>query len=87
MWYLHPEEVMKEVVSALGVEEATTSVPGWFQARLPAIANILAHMTPTEKSEFDAEVENMAKEGYPEETKRLYVPADADASTSADLTD
>ncbi|KAF8964536.1 hypothetical protein BDZ97DRAFT_1918970 [Flammula alnicola] len=70
MWYLHPEEVMKEVASLLGVEEATTTTTGWFQMRLPAIANILARMTPTEKAQFDAEVENMAKEGYPEETKR-----------------
>ncbi|KAF8958980.1 hypothetical protein BDZ97DRAFT_1923291 [Flammula alnicola] len=70
MWYLHPEEVMKEVASLLGVEEATTTTTGWFQERLPAIANILARMSPTEKAEFEAEVAKMAKEGYPEETKR-----------------
>ncbi|KAF8950433.1 hypothetical protein BDZ97DRAFT_1771259 [Flammula alnicola] len=70
MWYLHPEEVMEEIASVLGVEEATTLTAGWFQARLPAIANILARMTPKEKADFDVEVAKMAKEGYPEETKR-----------------
>ena len=65
----------------LGVEEATTSTPGWFVMCLPAMKNILSQMDAAANAELDAEVEKIRRQGYPERVKWKYadIPADADA--------
>jgi hypothetical protein len=73
IWSLHQDRVWKEIGDMLGVEDASTSTPGWFQNRLPAIKRIFESMTAEEKAVLEAEQEKMEREGYPEKTKRMYV--------------
>ena len=53
----------------LGVEEADTTMAGWFSKRLPAISNIIEQMSVVEQRELDAEVERINRQGYPEDIK------------------
>jgi len=53
----------------LGVEDATTSTPGWFQMRLPVIKSVFDTMTAEEKAILETEQDKMMREGYPEQTK------------------
>src|ERR1700679_1417921 len=73
VWSLYQDRVFKEIGKLLGVSDATTSTPGWFQMRLPAIKSVFDSMTAEEKAVLDAEQEKMMEEGYPEQTKRRYV--------------
>ena len=73
IWSLHQDRVWKEIGDMLGVEDASTSTPGWFQNRLPAIKRIFESMTAEEKAVLEAEQEKMEREGYPEKTKQMYV--------------
>jgi len=73
IWSLHQDRVWKEIGDMLGVEDASTSTPGWFQNRLPAIKRIFESMTAEEKAVLEAEQEKMERDGYPEKTKRMYV--------------
>ena len=73
IWSLHQDRVWKEIGDMLGVEDASTSTPGWFQNRLPAIKRIFESMTAEEKVVLEAEQEKMERKGYPEKTKRMYV--------------
>ena len=57
----------------LGVEDASTSTPGWFQNRLPAIKRVFESLNAEEKAVLENEQEKMEGEGYPEKTKRRYV--------------
>ncbi|KAM6489951.1 hypothetical protein JOM56_014530 [Amanita muscaria] len=70
LWNLHQEDVLKEIAHLLDLEEVTTSTPGWFPLRLPAIANILERLSPGEQAQLDADVERINKEGYPDDVKR-----------------
>ena len=79
IWSLHQDRVFKEIGYLLDVENASTTTPGWFPMRLPAIKRVLESMTEEEKAILHAEQEKMMTEGYPEKTKRRYVLADADA--------
>jgi hypothetical protein len=73
VWNLHQADVLNEIGNLLGVEEATTSTPGWFAKRTPAIHNIILNLSPEEEAQLDAEVERIEKQGYPDEVKRKYV--------------
>ena len=78
IWSLYQDRVFKEIGNLLGVEDATTSTPGWFQMRLPAIKSVLDTMTAEEKAILETEQDKMMQEGYPEQTKQRYVNANAD---------
>jgi hypothetical protein len=61
---------MQEIAKMLDVEDATTTTPGWFQMRMPAIKNVYDQMTPQEKLGVRDEGDKVMRQGYPEETKR-----------------
>jgi hypothetical protein len=88
IYSLYKDRVFKEIGNLLGVEDATTSTPGWFQLRLPAIKSVFDSMTAQEKAMLETEQDKMMREGYPEVTKRRYVNAiaDADAADADSLT-
>jgi hypothetical protein len=73
IWNLHRDRVWKEIGDMLGVEDASTSTPGWFQNRLPAIKRVFESLNAEEKAVLENEQEKMEGEGYPEKTKRRYV--------------
>ena len=54
----------------LGVEDASTSTPGWFQNRLPAIKRVFDSLNAEEKAVLENEQGKMEGEGYPEKTKQ-----------------
>jgi hypothetical protein len=70
IWSLYQDRVFEEIGNLLGVEDATTTTPGWFEMRTPAIKNVFNSMTAAEKAVLDAEQEKMTGEGYPEQKKR-----------------
>jgi hypothetical protein len=70
IWGLYRDRVFKEIGNMMGVEDATTNTPGWFQMRMPAIKRVFDSMTEVEKAVLDSEQERMMGEGYPEQTKR-----------------
>ena len=53
----------------LGIEDATTSTPGWFQMQLPAIKSVFNTITAEKKAILETEQDKMMQEGYPEQTK------------------
>jgi hypothetical protein len=53
----------------MGVEDANTNTPGWFQMRMLAIKRVFDSMTTAEKVVLHSEQERMIGEGYPEQTK------------------
>jgi hypothetical protein len=67
---MRQDEVMTEIASMLGIEEATTSTKGWFGKRLTAVKSIIDRMTEGEQRQLDAEVARINMEGYPDEVKR-----------------
>jgi hypothetical protein len=73
IWNLHRDRVWKEIGDMLGVEDASTSTPGWFQNRLPAIKRVFDSLNAEEKAVLENERGKMEGEGYPEKTKRRYV--------------
>jgi ribosomal protein S5 len=70
IWGLYRDRVFKEIGNMMGVEDATTNTPGWFQMQMPAIKRVFDSMTEVEKAVLDSEQERMMGEGYPEQTKR-----------------
>jgi hypothetical protein len=74
LWKTRPHEVLAEIAKLLGTDSATTNTPGWFSERMPAMGNILARMTMSEKEELDREGERLQREGNTEEDKRRSVP-------------
>jgi hypothetical protein len=70
IWNLYQDRVFQEIANLLGVEDATTSTPGWFPMRLPAIKHVFENMTEEEKAVLHAEQEKMMREGYTEQMKR-----------------
>ena len=66
---MRQEDVFKEIALMLGVEEADTTMAGWFSKRLPAISNIIEQMSVVEQRELDAEVERINRQGYPKDIK------------------
>jgi hypothetical protein len=52
LWLSREEDVWVEIASLLGVPEATSNTPGWFEVRMKALGNMLARMTPEEKEEL-----------------------------------
>jgi hypothetical protein len=70
IWNLYRDRVLQEISNLLGVEDATTSTPGWFEMRLPAIKHVSENMTAEEKAVLDAEREKMMRAGYTEQMKR-----------------
>ena len=77
--------MFREIANMLGIEEATSSTPGWFRMRLAAIKRVFNSMSASEQAELDAEREKMEREGYPEQTKRRYANAVADTDADADV--
>jgi hypothetical protein len=73
IWSLHQDRVWKEIGDMLGVEDASTSTPGWFQNRLPAIKRVFESLNAEEKAVLENEQEKMEGEGYSEKTKRRHV--------------
>jgi hypothetical protein len=70
IWSLYRDRVMQEIAKMLDVEDATTTTPGWFQMRMPAIKNVYDQMTPQERLGVRDERDKVMRQGYPEETKR-----------------
>jgi hypothetical protein len=70
IWGLYRDQVFKEISHMMGVEDANTNTPGWFQMRMPAIKRVFDSMTIAEKAVLHSEQERMIGEGYPEQTKR-----------------
>ena len=66
VWHTRRQEVLDEIVIILKLDEATTKTPGWFQARTPAIKNIIQRMTPAQRAWLDEEVAGIASTGYAE---------------------
>ena len=64
---MQQNEVFTEIVKLLGTKLANTNTPGWFSQRMPAMGNILAQMTTTEKEELDREGARLQQEGNTEE--------------------
>jgi hypothetical protein len=60
---------LKEIGNRLGIEDATTGTPGWFQMRLPAIKSVFNSMTAEEKAILETEQDKMMRDGYPEQMK------------------
>ena len=63
IYSLYKDWVFKEIGNLLGVEDATTSTPGWFQMWLPAIKSIFDSMTAEEKAMLETEQDKMMQEG------------------------
>ena len=84
IWSLHQDRVFKEIARMLGVDEATTTTPGWLPMRLPAIKRVYESMTEDERAVLHTEKEKMMMQGYSEQKKRRYVKADADADADAE---
>ena len=55
IYSLYKDRVFKEIGNLLGVEDATTSTPGWFQLRLPAIKSVFDSMTAEEKAMLETD--------------------------------
>jgi hypothetical protein len=51
VWETRKEECLEEISRLMGVDEATTSTPGWFKFRTKAAKAILARMTKEERAE------------------------------------
>jgi hypothetical protein len=67
---LFQDQVFQEIANLLGVEDATTSTPEWFQKRMPPIKQVFHNMNAKEKADLDEEQEKMMQEGYPELTRQ-----------------
>ena len=70
LWYLHRDDVLKEISTIMGSSEVDTFTPGWFQFRTVATKNILRLKTEAEKEELRKKGEEFAKIGLPEDIQR-----------------
>ena len=61
---------MEEIGRILEVAKVTTETPGWFQARTPAIKNLIEMMLVDELARLDEQVSIIAKKGYDEKQRR-----------------
>ena len=73
LWLTRQKDVQAEIASLLGVPEATTTTPGWLGARMTAMGNILAWMSPEEKAALEQECERISREGHLEDLRQKYV--------------
>ena len=70
IWQTRQKDVMEEIGRILEVAEVTTETPGWFQARTPAIKNLIEMMSVDELARLDEQVSIIAKKGYDEKQRR-----------------
>ena len=70
LWYLHQEEVLKEISRLMGTQNVNTNTPGWFQLRTVATKNILENMTEGRKQELRKKAEEMSERGLPDDIQR-----------------
>jgi hypothetical protein len=70
LWWLQPDDVLKEISNIMGMDNVDTHTPGWFKFRMAATQNILNNMTEDEKDLLRRKGEELAKNGMPEQMKR-----------------
>jgi len=70
LWYLQPEDVLKEIGQIMNMASVDTNTPGWFNHRTKATKNIISNMTDAEKEELQRKAEKIGEIGLPEEVKR-----------------
>ena len=73
LWKTRQDEVFAEIATLLGIQSANASTPGWFNQRMPALGNILARMTMSEREELEKDRQRLELEGNKEEEKRKSV--------------
>lgn len=71
LWQLHQDKVWAEIAVLLGVDNATTSTPGWFGKRTQATANVLESMNSKEMEAFEAKFKKAEETGFPEDVKHM----------------
>ena len=48
LWWIKPDEVLKEISNIMGMDNVDTHTPGWFKYRMAATKNILDNMREDE---------------------------------------
>lgn len=70
LWWLHQDEVLKEIGRIKGKDSIDTTTPGWFEHRTTATKNILANMIDSDREELQRKAAEMALKGLPDDIKR-----------------
>lgn len=70
LWWTREKDVFEEIASFLGLDNANTFTPGWFQLRTAASKNILDRMGDEERRKLEEEADRMQKEGLPPDVQR-----------------
>jgi hypothetical protein len=70
LWYLHQDDVLKEISKMMGCDKVDTYTPGWFQLRTVASKTILDNMTEAVIDELRRKGKEMAERGLPDDVQR-----------------
>lgn len=73
LWWTKQKDVFQEIASILGLDNADTKTPGWFQLRTKASKNIINSMTQEDRNNLENEADRMQKEGLPQDVQRRLV--------------